>query len=238
MLEVLENAVAPITFEIDNSLIDNIKPSDLLNSQRVPEQLRQMIDSKGFAVDTDIKVTVQRQGANWILRQPSLKVDVTSDATSLTVSLYPQTTGSTTELKAVPQHINLEPYKTQLHSQYHPWSLPFDLWREETKVWLEQLNVERYQLMEAFQGENRYNNFDTAVELIGFSKSEADKLTTNVEAWRVWGFATDAAITTDIKDPIGGYPFTPTPNTTPPSWIDVLQQRASGSVSHLLIEEK
>jgi hypothetical protein len=232
LLERLENSAAPAanSFAIENSPpgVGLIGASDLasqLNNQVVPLRLKEAIAAKGFGVDSDIRVTVQQPGSQWTLRQQGLKILITKGQiiTSLTVVLYPQTSGSTRELNAVPQHVFLEPYSNQLKMQSHPWRLPFDLWREETTTWLDQLKVDRHQLMAAFKGEAQYADFDTAIEFLNFSRAEAEKLTAPVTpAWSIWGFASES-ITSPIKDPIGGEMFSP----TAPTWIGALRERAS-----------
>jgi hypothetical protein len=143
----------------------------------------------------------------------------------LLLQAWPQTTGTATQLSAVPHFIAPEPYTDHLRNAVHPWTLPFDLWREETNVWLGQLGIERHGLMAAFAGNDRYSDFHAAIEFLGFSMAEAEKLTAPVDGWRVWGFDSASAITAKIKDPIGGGSFEV--NGPDKTWVGALSQRAS-----------
>lgn len=61
-----------------------------------------------------------------------------------------QTRLSTEELSASPEHINTNAYRL-LSGALYPWSLPFDLWMEETRVNLNQLGTSRANLIRMFR---------------------------------------------------------------------------------------
>jgi hypothetical protein len=212
-LEILEDAVQPLTLSItDEREINEIK--DRLNQGTVSLSLKTKIPAAGFAINSDIKVTKKEGDDNhWVLRQAGLKIKVelkpvtveTGPNPPLLITLYPQTAGTTNELSAVPAFINPIPYTNQLRDDniLHPWSFPFDLWREETRIWLGQLKVDRSGLMSIFAGDSRQATLDSAAEFLGFTQSEVTRLTQNYsEAWRLWGFATET-ISTPVPDPIG-----------------------------------
>jgi peptidoglycan hydrolase-like protein with peptidoglycan-binding domain len=61
-----------------------------------------------------------------------------------------QTTRSAAELRAFPEHVREEAYNTLRDANY-PLNTAFDLWQEESRVFLQHLGVPRWELMEAFQ---------------------------------------------------------------------------------------
>ncbi|WP_025742880.1 Tc toxin subunit A-related protein [Aquimarina pacifica] len=79
-----------------------------------------------------------------------------------------QTTSTSEELKANPEHINLVAYE-KLSDEIFPFSQPFNLFNEEGKVYLEHLGITRNKMMDTFQflgGINEPNDQDKyAVQL-------------------------------------------------------------------------
>lgn len=61
-----------------------------------------------------------------------------------------QTTRTAAELRAAPEHVRLEAYE-KLRTADFPLSTAFDLWQEQTRIFLQHLGVPRWELMEAFQ---------------------------------------------------------------------------------------
>ena len=61
-----------------------------------------------------------------------------------------QTTRPPVELKAAPEHVRFEAYE-KLRIADFPLNTAFDLWQEQTRVFLQHLGVPRWELMEAFQ---------------------------------------------------------------------------------------
>ncbi|GGP94038.1 Tc toxin subunit A-related protein [Streptomyces melanogenes] len=57
-----------------------------------------------------------------------------------------QSNGEAEELRVQPQHVNTGAYET-LRTAVYPWDLPFDLWAEQTAVWLGHLGVTRETLL-------------------------------------------------------------------------------------------
>jgi len=60
-----------------------------------------------------------------------------------------QTTGETGDLAANPEHLNVQAYD-MLRTALYPWSLPFDLWYAEVRIYLGQLGVPFHQVLEQF----------------------------------------------------------------------------------------
>jgi len=61
-----------------------------------------------------------------------------------------QTMGTAQELLAHPEHIREEVYDNTLKTSIYPWTLPFDLWTEEGRVYLNHLKLPRHKIMDAF----------------------------------------------------------------------------------------
>jgi hypothetical protein len=62
-----------------------------------------------------------------------------------------QTTSTSAELKANPEHIKTAVYDDYLAHEIFPFTQPFNLWNEEGKVCMEHMGVSRYEMMDGFQ---------------------------------------------------------------------------------------
>ena len=85
-----------------------------------------------------------------------------------------QTTLTTEELSAFPEHTNSEAYDI-LAGDFSSFKLPFNLALTETRIYLDQLGCQRYQLMELFhskQAGSKYNDINIAAEFLGLSSQE------------------------------------------------------------------
>ncbi len=132
------------------------------------------------------------------------------------------TVGTAAELAANPQHVNEKAYATQpgtVASAVYPWTLPFDLWTEEARLYLGQLGVSRERLLAVFrkrQGEplDKYESItltDDAIiaEELGLTPDERDLIvgTKPPDLWLCWGYP-DADV--------------PNPDTPPNDWVKAL----------------
>jgi peptidoglycan hydrolase-like protein with peptidoglycan-binding domain len=109
-----------------------------------------------------------------------------------------QTTRTASELRAFPENINSAAYE-KLRKADFPFDVAFDLWQEETRVWLNHLGVPRHELMQAFQarpadGANAPKDVSIAGESFAISSYET-ALVTKVKATKArqdvfWGFDT------------------------------------------------
>ncbi|HEX7540573.1 MAG TPA: neuraminidase-like domain-containing protein [Anaerolineales bacterium] len=73
-----------------------------------------------------------------------------------------------------------------------PWALPFDLWLEETRAFLEALGITRASLIDLARPQSRLSEEAATLELLGLSKSDADLIapaTVSTEPWIYWGLA-------------------------------------------------
>lgn len=87
-----------------------------------------------------------------------------------------QSTLTAAELKAIPQHVRSDAYD-HLKNQFYPMHSAFNLWEEETRLFLQHLGVERHALMQAWQDRSDADNptpvdADIALEYFGISTQE------------------------------------------------------------------
>jgi hypothetical protein len=112
----------------------------------------------------------------------------------------PQTQGTADELSAEPEYVNAGAYNVlnQPDSVY-PWSLPFDRWAAESRVYLENLGAERFQLLEALYPLAQPGALTRAAMLgdlaiarayLGFTEQEAKIITGDAAnpIWEFWGY--------------------------------------------------
>jgi hypothetical protein len=119
---------------------------------------------------------------------------------------YYQTERDTSEIKAYPDHINFKAYEELRNNAFYPWSLPFNLWAEESRGYLDFVGVKRHEMMERFPwfnnisgpepqpentieckagGPNLFDNFTPhtplaiAIEHLGLTTREKDLICTN-----------------------------------------------------------
>ena len=116
-----------------------------------------------------------------------------------------QTTLSAEELRAIPEHVREHAY-TELKNSTFPMSVSFNLWQEETRMFLEHLGVPRHLLMEDLQNRSDIanktpKNVEIAAEFFGISSQEQEIiLPSTLEATALkqneyWGFdSTQTAI--------------------------------------------
>ncbi|WP_321493453.1 neuraminidase-like domain-containing protein [uncultured Desulfobacter sp.] len=129
-------------------------------------------------------------------------IDLVNEILEHTVSpsnVVPQTHDSAEEISANPEYLNPEAYNT-LRKAIFPWSLPFDLWAEECRVFLQQLGTKRYEIKEVFSDKPRKESLidgGIAREYLGLNPLEGniitgfDHLNPPVQvhrAWEYWGY--------------------------------------------------
>jgi hypothetical protein len=117
-----------------------------------------------------------------------------------------QTTGTAEELLAHPEHIREEVYDSALKTFIYPWTLPFDLWTEEGRVYLEHLKLPRYKIIDAFLPgeENAYLTNEAAIdEILGLSKKDRKVIlgTTSPTFQVQWGIRGNPNIVDILENP-------------------------------------
>jgi len=104
-----------------------------------------------------------------------------------------QTTETPEILGAIPEHTNPAAY-TVLANAIYPWALPFDLWTEESRVYLENLGVQRHELMEHFRQENDSPSIEIAAEYLRLTLRDRAIITGSAdeETREFWGLGEPA----------------------------------------------
>jgi hypothetical protein len=139
-------------------------------------------------------------------------IDLVNEALELNVAppaqqLVYQTTGSAADLRAHPEYLHKEAYGVLAGAQaeedgandaVYPFSLPFNLWLEEARTYLDRLGLSRYKLMEAFQGKDKARTDPVvAAETLAMSPLEWDIIAGETldpprTVASFWGMAGDA----------------------------------------------
>ncbi len=139
-----------------------------------------------------------------------------------------QTTLTTPELNANPEHVNPAAY-VKLAEAVYPWTLPFDLPLSEARAYLGQLNLSRAELISAFQQPEGFPEAGPpfpqaealAREQLGLSAFQAEIITgaasaASFKSWEYWGLHKEREET--IVDPDD-----PTKKVSG-TWIEILSQ--------------
>ena len=161
-------------------------------------------------------VEVLQEGKWWNIHGATHTLTVINDDDNGPVvkAISRQTTGTTAERKANPQYLNTSAYDVLTTAAY-PWSLPFDLWQEETRTYLGQLNVQRHKLMATLSklktpiNWNDYSQVqlltDIATVQLGFTAADRHLLKgenydgTPLSPWLAWGFPTEQNWVENLK---------------------------------------
>ena len=196
--EVLENAVARTKLTIAGNF-----PVAGFNSLVIPAAIKLALQLTAKAV-----LVTNVPGRSWAIRDPGWRyvISIGEGNTGVDVSPYPQSSATEPELTANAEHVNGAAYAKLARAGY-PWTLPFNLPVEEARIYLRQLGVERYELMEAFASPAAvYSDNAIVSERLGLSALGERIITGSVsstgsgtnEPWTFWGFD-NAAVS--IRDP-------------------------------------
>jgi len=169
--EVLEDAVAPPALRV---LPRRAEPELLDGLASV--RLREHLTALGIDISDEATVTVIEPGQRWAIRDRAVHYKVIKTGGQLHVKLSRQTLGTAAELRAHPEYVNGPAYAT-LRRALFPMRLPFDLWWEEARVYLRQLDIQRHDVMKAYQDRRSAlavpASQDIAAEFFGISTAEA-----------------------------------------------------------------
>lgn len=142
VLEILESAILPdypgILFAIEGGFLQAL-------SKGLVDVL---FVNAGYPLRKDY--SVEKRSDHWRITDKTHTYLVHQDNNHFNVYYRPtfyQTEAQESELEVLPEFLNEIAYAKLADSSY-PWTLPFDLWREEARTYLEQLGFERYRWME------------------------------------------------------------------------------------------
>jgi hypothetical protein len=217
--EILEDVVAPPAPLTLSSAIE----ADLVAGPIKPSVLTRLTN-RGVAIDADAQVYAPDIRSQWAIRdtQRAYKVFKTGG----TLSLLPtrQTFLSAAELRANPEHTNLDAY-AKLKQEVFPLNLPFDLWHVQARAYLGHLGVPQPRLLELFQQRLADDVTLAPSELqidcawLGITTTERRILTGALPGQQPWDFWGLVETGNDIPNPEN--PADPTDRITG-TWIDVL----------------
>jgi Tc toxin complex TcA C-terminal TcB-binding domain/Neuraminidase-like domain/Salmonella virulence plasmid 28.1kDa A protein len=191
--EVLEGAIAPRTFALDPGLA-----SDHLPGGVITPDLLDAFTAAGYRLTPEAMLREHTPGRQWSITDGGWRFSIIIDATAVTVSGTPQTSGTSREQDANPEHIHPPAYEP-LRTEPYPWTLPYDAWLDEVRVYLGHLGVERASLMREFAAGNGVGP-SLVAERLGLATGEAALLTGSVDPWRAWGAPSAASWTVPLRN--------------------------------------
>ena len=215
--EVLENAIASIfqpfiIFPILNITGPSTLPETDLDNSVLSEQIKYAFEESPnhIVFSPEAVITVAIKGSLWHIRDHGELYTVIKEKDSGSIrvnSVTLQTSGTTEELEANPEHTNRNAYDDVLTNAVYPWNLPFNLWIEEARAYLGHLGIQRHELREIFfkgvPSTHIVADKDIAREYIGLTKKEAEIISgiASEPIWQLWGLL---QIGNDIPDPSDG----------------------------------
>ncbi len=209
--EILETAIVPWTFDFTDGPDINTVLFEL-RAERIPPYLRTAFSDNSYLLTDKASVRADRPGRtvnsnDWIIVDTGWVFTLTyyGPNEGFNAVPWPQTSWTSEELRANPEHINHSTYDF-LGSEVYPWNLPLNLPLEEMRVYLEHLGVPRYWMMETFLKDDPSSQLSIAKEYLRLSDEEADIITSsgtmaNKDAWAFWGLQQTA---NDFPDPFDG----------------------------------
>ncbi len=223
--EIMEAAVKARSFKITEDSggdISNISAvlADL-NNEKMPQSLPAIFKNKGYSITDKASIRKDDDQTNaWLILDTSWSFTVKYLGAGLgfDVMAWPQTSWTSDELRANPEHVNNAAY-TELRKAVYWWSLPLNVPVEEIRGYLGHFDVKRTEVMETFFRDPAANatalmDKSVANEYIGLSTEESkiitgtttggpddgDPTTTN-GAWDFWGLKPGG---NSIDDPTDG----------------------------------
>jgi hypothetical protein len=197
--EVLEGAVFPSEFRITNAVGELIAS---LDRNELAAALVNAIAGNRWLPSRNATLEVLGQGYKWRVTDDKFHYLVERkedehrieylDVTVTPVQAH-QTLGSAADLRANPEHTDAEVYEA-LKDKVYPWAVPFDLWAEEARVYLQHLGLPRHALMKLFSPAAPHDlDALLAAEFFGLTPTEC-KLLCGSKDWspqELWGFGAD-----------------------------------------------
>jgi hypothetical protein len=144
------------------------------------ESMRSLVERRA-----DIgKIELTCENTNTPVPYIDLVNEILENAIAPADDFSPQTNGTAAERRAIPQHLNKEAYNS-VANEIYPWNLPFDLWVEEARVYLDHLGGSRHELIATFSPANSDSAADppseteiaTASEFFGLTPVERKIIT-------------------------------------------------------------
>lgn len=136
------------------------------------------------------KIELTCKNTNTVVPYVDIVNEILENVIARTDTVY-QTEGTEEELRVYPEHLNLAAYD-ELKEAFYPWSLPFDLWAEEARMYLGHLGVPRHELMKQFsreETEGTPTEYDIASEHLGLTPKDREIIigVAQVQPYEFWG---------------------------------------------------
>ncbi|WP_230181217.1 neuraminidase-like domain-containing protein [Aquabacterium sp. CECT 9606] len=226
VLETLESAAVgglPINLKIEAAEVPGIVTA--LDTQRIPTQLQAALQRAVGVKSTELdRVDVLKASSQWQLTGKGYRIAISrGESTTLVLDWFvPQTSDGAEQIASEPEHAIGQAYE-RLSSAGYPWTMPFDLPCEQSRIFLSHLGVSRALLMETFDRSTRFQapenapltsaNARSAVERRGFTSAEMRIISGEQQGtgtagdpdsglWNFWGFkAAELSPSNSIPDP-------------------------------------
>lgn len=216
--EILEDVVSPLVL---SEVSDTILP--LLKEGPAAPEVVAALRASDFEIADDAFVYDQDINGEWVVRDRSHSYHLFDSDGTLFVRIARQTFGTAAEVRANPEYLNIEAY-FMLAGEVFPFSLPFDLFYEQSRGYLEQLGVPQHRLFDLY-GQSTPDGAvvtPTPVQvdcaLLGLNDTLRQVVTGTLpfrQPWDYWGLAESD---NEIPDPdVPGQTVTGT-------WIEVLRR--------------
>ena len=209
--EIMEAAVAERKFSIGDTNASSIIAD--LNLEKMPATFPAIFSTSGYSV-TD-KASVRKdepQPPSWLILDTgwSFTVKYLGTGNGFEVKAWPQTSWTSDDLRANPEHVNSAAYE-ELRKAVYSWDLPLNLPVEEIRGYLGHFDVKRTEVMETFfhdPASDVLTNQSIANEYVGVTTEEAKIITGDPTAqptgpWDYWGLkqtGNDGADPTETSD--------------------------------------
>jgi hypothetical protein len=187
--EILEEAVHPFALDINVSFTSD------LNNSTLSSALKQLFANNLSPLSDEASVQVVSASHVWLITDIGWTYTLRKGASKITTLRVPQTSRTAEELSIESEHVNGDAYN-QLSNQVYPGSLPFSLWIEEARGFLDHLGVPRHELMKTFQKTGASpapSDVEIACEHLRLNSTERKLITLPGvnpvwKAWEYWGY--------------------------------------------------
>ncbi len=207
--EILEADVAQRIFAIAEGSDINSVISDL-DAGKVPANFPEVFVSNGYSLTDKASVridsTFEGQTQSWLVLETgwAFLLEYLGPGNGFTVGAWPQTSWTSDELRANPEHVNDAAYAV-LRQALYPWNLPLNLPVEEIRIYLRHLGLRRYDVMQTFFRSTPVDLEDETIanEQLGLTKEEAEIITgvkTGDGPWDFWGLKQTGNEIEDLTD--------------------------------------